>query len=113
MLEDRVCVLRLSAVRENGTVRLAVGGMLDIATGPQLREYFEQVLGSYTERLIADFSELNFIDAAGLGALIAIRIRAEKQYVSLTLTGVPAHMLRLLRLSRVETCFTLLPAEIC
>jgi anti-sigma B factor antagonist len=87
--------------------------MLDIATGPQLRSYLDRVLGSPTEQLIADFSELTFIDAAGLGTLIAIRLRAEKQHVTLQLAGVPAHMRRLLKLSGQETRFTLLPTEIC
>jgi anti-sigma B factor antagonist len=104
--------LRLSAVREDGTVRLAVGGMLDIATGPQLHTCLDRVLGSPTERLIVDFSELTFIDAAGLGTLIAVRLRAEKRHVTLQFAGVPGHMRRLLKLSRLETCFALLPAEI-
>jgi anti-sigma B factor antagonist len=91
---------------------MAVDGALDIATAPQLRSYLDEVLGWRTEQLIADFSELTFIDAAGLGALIAIRVRAEKQHVKLHLAGVPAHMLRLLKVSRLETSFTLLPDEI-
>jgi anti-sigma B factor antagonist len=91
---------------------MAVGGALDIATAPQLRSYLDELLDWRTEQLIADFSELTFIDAAGLGTLIAVRVRAEKQHVKLQFAGVPAHMLRLLKLSRLETSFTLLPDDI-
>jgi anti-sigma B factor antagonist len=66
-----------------GTVTVSVSGELDIAT----------------------IDVLSFIDAAGLGALVALRGQARLHCTELLLAGVPAPMARLLRITGLDGHF--------
>jgi anti-sigma B factor antagonist len=106
--------LRLSARRQDGTVTVAVGGEVDIATAPELKSYLDKILLADPRRVVLNLSGIPFIDAAGLGALVQFKERAERQRTALLLADVPAAVLRLLRLTKLDGHFGYLspPAQI-
>jgi anti-sigma B factor antagonist len=51
-------------------VMIAVGGELDLAVSPQLRErMFARIAAGY-RKLLLDFSEVTFIDSSAIGAIV-------------------------------------------
>jgi anti-anti-sigma factor len=56
-------------------------------------------------RVVINVSKVSFIGAAGLDALIALRVRAKQQHTALLLTDVPAAMLGMLKLTRLDDQF--------
>ena len=101
--------LRLSSRTHDGTVTVTVAGELDIATTPDLKSCLHKVLLAGAGQVIIDFSGVSLIDAAGLGALVTLRHRAERQHTALLLAGVPAGMLRLMKLTDLDSHFDYLP----
>lgn len=49
---------------------LRLGGRLDFAAAPQLREEMEQVIAAGSRTLIVDLSQIAFVDSSGMGALL-------------------------------------------
>lgn len=49
---------------------LRVGGEIDLATAPTLREHLVSVIDGGDHRVIIDLGGVDFIDSTGLGALI-------------------------------------------
>ena len=68
--------LSLSARTERGYLIAALGGELDIAAAPILREKLLVMLGPAASRLIIDLSAISYADASGLAVLVATGRRA-------------------------------------
>jgi len=97
--------LHLSTHRHDGTVTVTVAGELDIATAPDLKSYVHKILLAGPGRVVLNVGRVSFIGAAGLGALVAIRVRAEQQHTALLLADVPAAILGVLKLTRLDDQF--------
>jgi anti-anti-sigma factor len=102
--------LRLSARKHGEIVAVTVAGELDIATTPDLKSYLHKILLADPGQVVIDLRGVSFIDAAGLGALVTLKERAERQHAALRLAGVPAAILRLMKLTRLDSHFDFLPA---
>jgi anti-sigma B factor antagonist len=63
---------------ENGAVRLACKGELDIATAPQVEEELERLEADLPSVLILDLRELEFMDSTGLRTVLAADTRARQ-----------------------------------
>lgn len=68
--------LSLSSQTERGFAIAALGGELDIAAAPMLREKLLAMLGPAASRLIIDLSAISYADATGLAVLVATARRA-------------------------------------
>jgi anti-sigma B factor antagonist len=101
---DHVDAFRLSVSRAGDTVTVIVVGEVDVATAEPLRDCVGAVLASVGERRLAErvvvqFDRVSFIDASGLGALVALRRMAHREGTPLTLAGVAPAQWRLLVLT--------------
>ena len=68
--------LRFSTHLRDGYCVVALGGELDLASAPTLRDRFLGVLRPGTCRLIVDLSRVDFCDASGLAVLVGTNRRA-------------------------------------
>jgi anti-sigma B factor antagonist len=97
--------LSVSSRTERGYVIAALGGELDIAAAPMLREKLLVMLGSASSRLIIDLSAVSYADATGLAVLVAsgrragllggfLRIASPSPEAAevLTVTGLEGHL---------------------
>ncbi len=73
--------------RNDKRLTVAVEGRLDTLTAPEFEEKLESALDS-VEKLIFDFSELEYISSAGLRVLLAAVKEMNAQGGELTLTKV-------------------------
>jgi anti-anti-sigma factor len=95
-----------TSVRD-GVVTVAIGGELDIASRELVRAHVFELLDTLPgpADVALDLGGLTFVDAAGLGVLVAVHQRAQLRGARLTLTGVPERTAMLLRLTRLDEVF--------
>jgi anti-sigma B factor antagonist len=86
-------------------VVITVAGELDLATRPDLRAYIHHILDIHSDTVIIDLAGVTFIDACGLSALITLRRRARDLGTPLLLAGAPLVVLRILKLTDLESSF--------
>jgi anti-sigma B factor antagonist len=101
--------LRLSSHEHDGTVTVSVVGELDAATNAEFEVLLDEILVTRPGQLILQLSGVAFIDAGGLGTLVALKTRADRQHTALLLAAVPASMLRLMELIKLDRRFDFLP----
>lgn len=62
--------LAITTQRTGTTVRIMVGGDLDLATAPDLRECLRGQLADHAEIVVLDLADVSFIDSSGLRVLL-------------------------------------------
>jgi anti-sigma B factor antagonist len=86
------------AIRDDGAhVVVTLRGELDIASAADLRTVLSEVVAR-NPHVIADLSDLTFIDCAGLGVLVRARTRAREAGGNLVLAGSQGKVWRVLTL---------------
>ncbi|MBE7159251.1 MAG: STAS domain-containing protein [Rhodospirillales bacterium] len=92
--------------RREGTTVLRLTGPLTLGN----LSSFQSCLRTLdAPRLILDMTRVEYIDSAGLGALVNGFVAAEKNGRAFLLAGVNARVLTLLELTRVHTVLKLYP----
>jgi len=84
---------------------VAVRGEFDGAMVPTMRTMLDGVVDTGYERIVLDLDGVTFIDAAGLGAIVATRIRQRMTGGSLVLRSVPPPVSRLLAITALNASF--------
>jgi anti-anti-sigma factor len=100
--------LRLTASPvADGTVRLALAGEIDLATAEVLRGAMTTLLGDHgVTRLVVDFAEVEFLDAAGITALLAAYRYAGARGIAFTVVNCPRTPLRVLEIVALDKLLT-------
>ncbi|WP_214413535.1 STAS domain-containing protein [Sphaerisporangium fuscum] len=92
-------------MRSRGSPRrqvVFVGSRLDGGTVAMLRPRLHEAVDSGDGELIVDLSELEMIDAAGLGVLVGTHRKALRAERRLVLRAVPPRVMRLLAITRLH-----------
>lgn len=61
--------MNISEKEQNGILIYSIGGSLDTNTSPTLEERIMDAIGNGTNKMIIDFSNLDYISSAGLRVL--------------------------------------------
>lgn len=64
---------------DRGWCVLAVRGVVDVASAPELRQLLQEVQFGGEQRVLVDLREVELIDSFGLGVLVGARKRAAAQ----------------------------------
>ena len=59
--------------------------------------------------MILDFSEVPYVDSAGLGSLVSVYVSRQKLGQRLALTGVNPRIIDLLEITKMEQLFLIFP----
>jgi anti-sigma B factor antagonist len=81
-------VFTTEAVRQNGTVIVRPHGELDIATAPVLRATINDQVTPGVQTVIVDFAALDFVDIAGLRAVLDAKHAATAHHADFRLRSV-------------------------
>ena len=81
---------------------LKLSGPLTIAT---LFEFQNLVRTNTSPKLILDFTNVPYVDSAGVGALVGAYVRHQKEDHSITLAGVNDRVRGTLKVTQVDTFF--------
>ncbi|GAA2289335.1 STAS domain-containing protein [Nonomuraea roseoviolacea subsp. roseoviolacea] len=79
-----------------------IGARLDAGTSAGIRSLLHDAVDSGEGDLILDLSELEMIDATGLGVLVGTHRRASAGQRRLVLRGVPPRIMRILAVTRLN-----------
>lgn len=93
-----VDTLRLDELRAH----VRVSGDLELSTGAPLRAVLHGHLAAGRRYLQLDLSSVGFLDASALSGIAEVHHAALKQRGTLLITGVSAHVARLLRLTGLD-----------
>ncbi|WP_248964072.1 STAS domain-containing protein [Sphaerisporangium perillae] len=95
-------------VRADSTL-CRVSGDIDISCSPQLRERLIALLQLPQARLLLDLSGVTFMDASGLGALMAARRRSVLLGGDLRIVAASSSVHRVLEASGLRRLFPVVP----
>src|SRR4051794_1652993 len=99
--------LRITSDRVGGAHVLRLRGELDLRTVPKLRMRLAEALERGTGPVIIDLTDVTFIDSTGLSALLNALRRLTRAGRGLVLTLHEGPVLRLLRMTRLDSTFAL------
>lgn len=94
----------------SGVPVVAVTGELDLTTASTLEETLLSLPDHSAEAVIVDLACCSFIDLRGLHVLLSARERLERSNRPLVLVGRNPNLLRLLRVTRVDSLFEIYPS---
>ncbi|MEV4093462.1 STAS domain-containing protein [Streptosporangium saharense] len=92
----------MRAIGKPGAQVVVVGNRLDVGTVAGLRPRLHDAVDTGEGDLIVDLSELEMIDATGLGVLVGTHRRATGAGRRLVLRGVPPRVMRVLAVTRLN-----------
>jgi len=97
----------LLVVTQHLDIVVQMCGELDVTALSSLEECLTVAVGEEPRRLVLDLSALDFIDAAGLGALVRARHLAETRDVAFVLDSPTPSVTRVLALTDLEGQFAI------
>jgi len=94
-------VLSIQDQREGERHTLLLTGELDIASGPELEEQAQRLCTRPASELVLDLSRLEFIDSAGLNAILRVRALCHEHTCEFCLTPGARPVQRLFEVTRL------------
>jgi anti-sigma B factor antagonist len=104
--------LEITQREMNGIYLLALKGRLvlgDESSG--LRSMIDNLLASGVTRMVINLEHVNYVDSAGLGALIEVHRRTKAKGGSLKLCNLGPNLRRALEIARLLPIFETCPTE--
>ena len=89
---------------------LQVTGEVDVYTAPMLRERIRELAASGAVHLIADLSQVDFLDSTGLGVLVGGLKRLREDGGSLALVIKTPHILRVFQITGLTKALAAWPS---
>jgi anti-sigma B factor antagonist len=102
-------LLDLHVTTTAGYTVVEVGGEIDIASAPELRDCLNQTIDAGNRQLVVDLRQVSFIDSEGLGVLVGARRRLLRygHDGGIQLVCANGLVLRVLRISGLDRVFPL------
>jgi len=90
-------------IGNDGSVRVAVRGELDMATGPQVDEELLRAEAEATRRLVLDLTGVTFFDSTGMQVVLDAEVRSrEAAYELVIAAAADGEVLRVMELASVR-----------
>jgi anti-sigma B factor antagonist len=96
---------------ENGIVVLEFSG--NIRMGPEcqrISQEVDQLVGEGLNRVIFDFSEVDYLDSAGIGTLVSCLTKLRNSGGNLRLAGLKPMVAGVFKLTKIDTIIGLFPS---
>lgn len=94
--------------REGNSPVIKLYGELDIHASSEFRNYVTEISDDYSEDIYLDFTDLDYIDSTGLGALISILKEARGRDKKVYLKEVNERIRKLFKITQLESMFIFL-----
>ncbi|WP_027003505.1 STAS domain-containing protein [Hugenholtzia roseola] len=82
---------------------------LDTTIAPKLKTEFFTLYQTGMVNLILDMSMVKYVDSSGLSAILVAKRLSEQVEGSLVMAGVSEHVLKLVKISKLDNVLTILP----
>lgn len=100
--------LRLDVSDRDGWSVLEVGGEVDMATAPRLREQLIKLVNAERYRIVVDLQGVDFIDSTGLGVLIGALKRVRSHDGDLALVCTEPRIVKVFEITGLNQVFRLM-----
>lgn len=101
--------LRLEVSERGSWSVLEVGGEIDVATAPRLREQLIALVNDEKYRIVVDLEAVDFIDSTGLGVLIGALKRVRTHEGDLALVCTEPRILKVFEITGLLGVFAVHP----
>ena len=91
---------------QNGAVVISFEGDVDLQSSPNAREVLLECVNR-NRPLLVDLSRVNYIGSSGVASLVEALQNARKRGSELVLVAVSESAMRVFKLARLETVFTI------
>jgi anti-sigma B factor antagonist len=102
--------LRLDVAERDGWSVLEVGGEIDVATAPRLREQLIKLVNDEKFRIVVDLGAVDFIDSTGLGVLIGALKRVRTHDGNLSLVCSEPRIVKVFEITGLNQVFQIHPS---
>lgn len=99
--------LRLDVTDREGWAVLAVGGEIDVATAPRLREQLIALVNDGKHRIVVDLGAVEFLDSTGLGVLVGALKRVRTHDGDLALVCDEPRILKVFEITGLTKVFAM------
>ncbi|HEY6539112.1 MAG TPA: STAS domain-containing protein [Candidatus Dormibacteraeota bacterium] len=94
-----------------GTAIVDIKGEVTSACEPVLMSAYESAGGASAKRLVLNFSELEYMNSGGIGMLVTLLVRANRQHQQLAAFGLSQHYRQIFELTRLDEAIVIYPDE--
>ena len=88
-----------------------IKGEVTAACEPVLMSAYEAAGGSATSRLVLNFAGLEYMNSGGIGMLVTLLVRANRQRQQLAAYGLSDHYREIFELTRLDEAITIYENE--
>lgn len=85
-----------------GAAVLRVHGDITTASEEVFSDAYAEAVGSGARSIILDFSDLEYMNSGGIGLLVTLLVRAQRDGQQLLATGLNEHYRQILSLTRLD-----------
>src|ERR1700761_1348972 len=93
------------------TAVVDIKGEVTAACEPVLMSAYEAAGGSATSRLVLNFGGLEYMNSGGIGMLVTLLVRANRQHQQLAAYGLSEHYREIFELTRLDEAITIYDSE--
>ena len=90
-----------------GTAVIEIKGDVTAACEPVLMSAYEQACAPGTRFIVLDFSGLTYMNSGGIGMLVTLLVRANRQQQKLAAVGLTDHYTQIFELTRLDEAIAL------
>jgi anti-anti-sigma factor len=105
-----VSLLSVETSRGEDSVRVTLGGELDLSSALVLEEELRRLEAHRPAELTFDLGELRFLDSTGLRVILSAHARAKRDRRRFRIVNVTEAVLRIFRLTGVADRLNVVPA---
>ena len=88
-----------------------ISGEVTAACEPVLMSAYEQAVDQGAARIVLNFSGLEYMNSGGIGMLVTLLVRANRQRQQLAAYGLSAHYREIFELTRLDEAITIYDSE--
>jgi anti-anti-sigma factor len=94
-------------VPEAGTAVVEIAGDVTAACEPVLMSAYEEACAPGTRFIVLDFTGLTYMNSGGIGMLVTLLVRANRQQQKLAAVGLTDHYRQIFELTRLDEAIAL------
>ena len=94
-----------------GVAVVDIKGEVTAACEPVLMSAYEAAGGGTTSRLVLNFAGLEYMNSGGIGMLVTLLVRANRQHQELAAYGLSEHYREIFELTRLDEAIAIYDSE--
>ena len=90
---------------------IVISGDVTSASEDQLMEAYASASSAGARTIVLDFAGLDYMNSGGIGLLVTLLVRVQRQGQRLTAVGLSDHYREILSLTRLDEAIVIYPSE--